>query len=306
MKQKLNLNMNLNSSSQRGNVVQDLRYATSNQPITIYQSQQAQLQQESLTDGPFKDLNFSYVNDPISEIERCFGVLIRQFPDSFDFINGFETCNKFYIFGINGNGYNYLFNCQESIDCCMRFCCPISNKKLNMNLVHSPSSSPASAGAKVGTIQKPFKCSCCCICRPELILTLEDSNETVGKIKEEFSLCDDSYKIINIKNESRYRVSATICQCGLFCSNTVCGRNCDTSFTIEEPITHEPIGTIAKQNIGDKNNPEESYEIKFPRKANSNDKLLLTALGIMIDYQFFDADPMKFKNIINNNKEESK
>lgn len=301
---KANLNMNFSPSSQRGSTINEFKYNT-NQPITIYQSQQAQLEQESFTEGPFKDLNFSYVTDPVLEIEKCTGVLIRQFPDEFKFVSGCEGCNKFYIFGITDEGYKYLFNCKESIDCFMQYFCPISNKKINMNLIHDSSNPQTSQGVKIGTIDKPFRCACCCICRPELILTLVDSNETIGKIKEEFSLFDDSYKVINIKNTSRYRVRASICQCGLCCSNTVCGNNCDTSFYIEEPITHEPLGSITKQNIGDKQNPKETYEIKFPRKANSNDKLLLTSLGIMLDYQFFDIDPMKFKNpIINNNKKE--
>ena len=293
-------NLNFNSSSQRGNILHDLRNATSGQGITIYQSQQAQLNEESNSMNPFSNLNFSYVKDPISEIEHCTGVLIKQYPDSYsNFVNGCETCNKYYIFGICQNEYKYLFKSEENIDCFMNIFGPISNKKLNMNLIHISSNSPSDKGVRVGNIIKSYSCSCCCICRPELILSLEDSGEIVGKIKEDFSCFSNDFKLINIKNTNRYLVTANCCQCGLFFSNSICGNNCDVNFSIEEPITGEKLGVITKQLVVDKKNGEESFEIKFPRNANSNDKLLLTALGIMIYYQFFDVDPRKLKHINN-------
>jgi hypothetical protein len=37
----------------------------------------------------------------------------------------------------------------------------------------------------------------------------------------------------------------------------------------------------------------ENYKITFPPQSTVNDKLLLTALGLMIDYQYFEIDPSK-------------
>ncbi len=294
----MKVNMNFNSSTNRGNTLQNLRLRTNNQPITIYQSQQAHLDEEFHSKDPFNGLKYTYVQDPVAEIEHCKGILIKQYPDSFDFISGFETCNKYYIFGINNdNSYKYLFKCEEKINCFMQFLCPVSNKKLDMNLMHV--SSIGEQPQKIGNISKPYTCSCFCICRPELILTLEDSRETVGKIKEDFCCIENAYKVIDIKNKSRYLVKANCCQCGLFFSNSLCGKNCDASFSIVEPITQEQLGIIAKQNTGDKKNVVETYEIKFPRNATSNDKLLLTALGVMIDYQFFELDPRKVNENVN-------
>jgi len=299
----MKINLNYTPSSFRGNTIKELAHTTNNQPITIYNSQQAQLKEESCSPDIFNNLNFSYVKDPISEIENCSGIIIKQYPDNYKFINGCESCNKYYIFGISDNNYKYLFKCEENINCFNNYLCPISNKKINFNLIHIDSNL-SSSGIKVGSIIKPYKCSCFCICRPEFILNLEDSNETVGKIKEYYSCFENSYRVINIKNQSRYLVKANCCQCGLFCSNSICGQNSDVSFNIMEPLTEEVLGIICKQKKGDKKNGEESYEIKFPKNANSNDKLLLTALGIMIDYQYFEIDPRKFKDIINNNLSE--
>ena len=34
----------------------------------------------------------------------------------------------------------------------------------------------------------------------------------------------------------------------------------------------------------------DSYQVSFPKNASPNDKLLLIALGLMIDYQYFETD----------------
>ena len=34
----------------------------------------------------------------------------------------------------------------------------------------------------------------------------------------------------------------------------------------------------------------DSYVVNFPPTADANDKLLLTGLALMIDYQFFESD----------------
>ena len=294
----MKINTNYSPSSFRGNTLNELNYVSNTQPITIYQSQQTQLKKESCSQDPFNCLNYSFVNDPISEIENCSGILIKQYSDKYEFINGCESCNKYYIFGISNDNYKYLFKCEENINCCMNYFCPISNKKINMDLIHK-SSKTSSTEIKIGNILKPYKCTCCCIGRPEILLNIE--SEIIGNIKEDFSCIDNSYKVFNIKNQSKYIVKANCCQCGLLCSNSICGKKYDVNFSIMDYKTEEILGTITKQNIGDKKNMEESYEIKFPRYANSNDKLLLTALGVILDYQYFEIDPRQFNNNISKN-----
>ena len=43
----MKINLNYTPSSFRGNTINELAYTTNNQPITIYNSQQAQLKEES-------------------------------------------------------------------------------------------------------------------------------------------------------------------------------------------------------------------------------------------------------------------
>lgn len=283
-----------NPSSMRGNTALELRYATSNQPI-IYQSQPKQIDEELPNSNSFTDIEFTYSNDPISDIGYCKGILIRQLPDFLELITGCETCNKYYIFGIYDNCYKFLFKCEENTGCLMKFFFPTLYKKININLLFVSSSE--SQGTKIANILKPYTCTCCWLCRPELILSLEDSKEIIGKIREACSCFNSVYEIINPQNEIKYLIEANCLQCGLFCSNSICGKNRDANFSILDPKTNEKIGEITKQNnIGKKE--EQQYEVKFPSKANAYEKLLLTALGLMIDYQYFEINPLQYKDII--------
>ena len=213
--------------------------------------------------------------------------------DSIELITGCETCNKYYIFGLGNRGYKLLFKCEENTDCFMKFFCPTSLKVVNMKLIHISSSETKNSNKRDSNIFKPFRCTCLCLYRPVLILTIEESNEIVGKIIEQYSCCDKIYEVFSKQNKVKYYVKGNYSQCGLFCSNAICGKTCDVNFSILSPEKQEPIGNIERHL--DKEKWEESFQVNFPSDANSNDKLLLLAIGLMIDYQYFEIDPSKLK-----------
>lgn len=248
----------------------------------------------------FKGINFTYVKDPISEIVNCSGILIKQNIDSIELVTGCETCNKYYIFGLGKKGYKYLFRCEENTDCFMKFFCPTSLKEINMKLYHISSAQEKNSNKIFSTIFKPFRCTCLCLYRPVIVLTLEESNEIIGKIVEEYSCCDQVYEVINRQSKVKYIIKGRCTQCGLFCSNAICGKTCDVNFSILSPEKQEPIGSIEKKII-DKEKGEENFQVNFPSDANSNEKLLLLAIGLMIDYQYFEIDPSKLRETINEN-----
>lgn len=242
----------------------------------------------------FKGINFAYVKDPISEIINCSSILIKQNVDSIELITGCETCNKYYIFGLGKRGYKFLFKCEENTDCFMKFFCPTSLKAINMKLLHISSPKTKNSNKIVSNIFKPFRCTCFCFCRPVLVLTLEESNEIIGKIIEKYSCCEQIYEVINRQNKLKYLVKGSYTQCGLLCSNAVCGKTYDVNFSIFFHDKEEPIGNIEKHII-DKEKGEESFQVNLPSDANSDDKLLLLAIGLMINYQYFEIDPSKLR-----------
>ena len=58
------------------------------------------------------------------------------------------------------------------------------------------------------------------------------------------------------------------------------------------PGTSEVVGHIIKKTaeLDELVTDADSYQVNFPQNASPYDKLLIIALGLMIDYQYFETD----------------
>ena len=66
----------------------------------------------------------------------------------------------------------------------------------------------------------------------------------------------------------------------------------NAQFDIHQPGSANIIATIQKmsaQSFGEMITDADSYQVGFPAGATAEDKLLLIALGLMIDYQYFET-----------------
>ena len=71
----------------------------------------------------------------------------------------------------------------------------------------------------------------------------------------------------------------------------LCGKLSEVVFNILNPDNKEIIGNITKKaaNSSEVFSNADSYQVTFPQNTTPNDKFLLTGLGLMIDYQFFES-----------------
>jgi len=280
-------------NKKEGGTLENFNNQEADQPV-IHSTRKMNSEME-MTQKTVGGLQFDFSNNPLSEIEKCTGIIINQEPASFELISGCERNIVYHIIGETSQGNKYLFRCEEDTGCLMRWLCPTGLRKLDMNILHVVSPENPLSIKKFGNSLKPFACPCFCLCRPEIFLTLDESEQKIGSIKEPFSCGDTLYEIFDDKNEIKYLVKAKCCQCGLLFSNSILGRTGEVVFNIIDPQTKEEIGNISKKNPLMSNElKREVYKITFPNNSAVNDKLLLTALGLMIDYQYFEKDPSKF------------
>ena len=234
----------------------------------------------------FGGIQYIFTTDPLSDINSCSGVLIKQEPELIEMLTGFQTPNRYHVFGKTNNGYIYLFKCLEKSTCCMRFCCDPSLREFNMDILHVGSG----FANLFANIYKPFKCVCCGCCeRPEMIVKL-NNGENVGKILNPFHCCDPEYNVFDSNDQLKYFVTGEYCQCGLCCSSSICGKCSKANFFIFDKKFGNQIGLLTKneaQCVEIISNAD-SYSIEFPSSANAKEKLLLICLGLMIDYQHFE------------------
>lgn len=266
----------------------------SNQPMYINQNfVYPQQQINQINNQRFGGIQYIFVSDPLTELNNCSGVLIKQEPELLEILTGCETPNRYHVFGQTNSGYIYLFKCLEKSGFCMRNCCPSSMREFNMEIRHMGSVEEINPGmSKLFTnIYKPFKCVCCCFNRPEMIITL-NNGEFIGKIYNPFTCCDPEYEIYDSNNQLKYYINADCCQCGLLCNNTICGKCSEAKFIIFDRKYGNQIGIISK-NVAQFHeiiSNADSYKIIFPNNATPKEKLLLICLGLMIDYQHFEQN----------------
>ena len=242
--------------------------------------------------GPQMGVQYVYVQDPMAELVNCTGVLIRQQPELFEAITGCETANRYHVFGESPQGLKYLFKCLEKSGFCERSCCPSNIREFDMEIYHI-----LNVGQQMtkifANIYKPLKCPCFCCNRPEIYLSLGTQKDLVGKIVNVFSCCDPEFEIFEKNGNLRYSVHADCCQCGIMCSNNVCGKFSTATFEIFDNQTKTQCGSITKmsaQSFSEVVTDADSYKITFPPQASAQEKLLIIALGLMIDYQYFETD----------------
>ena len=115
-------------------------------------------------------------------------------------------------------------------------------------------------------------------------------------MKHIFTLCNPQFDIYDENNQLKYIVSASCCQFGLLCARTPCSKMYEVEFNILSPDSPNVIGKIvrkAARNCGELVTDADHYSIMFHANSSSFDRLLLIALGLMIDYQYFEIDASK-------------
>lgn len=240
----------------------------------------------------FAGLQYAYVQDPLTELESCTGVIIRQQPEFFEAIVGCETPNRYHIFGQSPQGMKYLFKCMERSDFCMRMCCPSGIRELNMEMNHVVNVGGQTSSKKFANAYKPFKCPCFCCNRPEILVNLGDQSSYIGKIRHMFTCCDPEFEVIESNGNLKYFVNADCCQCGLLCANNICGKLSPAVFNIYAAGSNNIVAKISKmgaQSFSEVITDADSYTVNFPQGSSAHDKLLLIALGLLIDYQYFET-----------------
>mmetsp|Transcript_30875 Transcript_30875/g.28062 ORF Transcript_30875/g.28062 Transcript_30875/m.28062 type:complete len:98 (+) Transcript_30875:632-925(+) len=89
-----------------------------------------------------------------------------------------------------------------------------------------------------------------------------------------------------------YKISGDCCQWGLFC-NCPCDKCAKILFTIKTP-EGEPVGEIFKIYSGvmkEMFTDTDNFCCVFPERASPEDKALLLASVLFIDFRYFESSP---------------
>ena len=188
-----------------------------------------------------------------------------------------------------------LFKCKEQSECCQRNCCCASVREFSMAIKHVKPHLETDDTFDNTDISayKPCKCTCFCLERP-IMNVFTNRNTLVGTVKQPFSCCDPIFTINDPSGVIKYYIWADCCQCGYCCGNNICGKLSEVIFYIYSNLDKTvKIGSITKKvaKLSEMITNADSYSIIFPEGAFPEDKLLLIAAALMIDYQYFESSP---------------
>lgn len=121
------------------------------------------------------------------------------------------------------------------------------------------------------------------------------NDQKMGKVRDEWTLCDPVIDVYDSKNDKKWVITGTCCQCGYLCRERF-GYMTDANFGIyssdkSDMSADNSDGQIIKHArglagiVGD----SDTFEVIFPQNATPEDKFNLISSSLLMDYLFYEA-----------------
>jgi hypothetical protein len=224
-------------------------------------------------------------------------LVVQQESDIVEAIIGCQQPNNYHVYGRLSNGkLSYLYKFREFSGCAMRVFCPVNCRGFNMKMkivANYENKYDNNFTNSLMNLEKNFKIPFLCLVRPDVKVNLVKDDIYIGAVEQSFSFCDPSFTVYNENNEIVKIIECDCCQCGFICRNNSLGKTDDAHFFIYNPKDKsKPIGDIVKKtesvfSIAD------SYSVVYPVKIPPEEKILLSIVAVLIDYQYFEKNSVK-------------
>ena len=224
-------------------------------------------------------------------------LLVQQESDIIEAVMGCQQPNNYHIYGRHPDGeLSYLFKLREYSGCAMRFFCPVNCRgfSMKMKLVNNYDNKyDNNFSNSLMTLEKECKIPFLCLVRPDIRLSLIKDGTYIGTVEQSFSFCDPCFSVYNGNYEEVKYIEADCCQCGFICRNNSFGKTDDVHFFIYDTNDKsKPIGDICKKtesvfSIAD------CYSVVYPVSIPPEEKILLSIVAVLIDYQYFEKNSVK-------------
>ena len=207
-----------------------------------------------------------------------------------------ETQNKYVVYPAHADGSKRkesIFKAKEKSSCISRTCLSGVCRPFNVKLEHEEH------GGKFLWLHRECTCTLCCLNRPSMdVYCCEGSKEPgdlIGKIVNPFTCLSKEVQIFDSQNVLKYVIEAESCQLGLWCKCPC--ESCQTiEFQILDANRNRTNCRLMKKSPGCLKaaiSDADNFSLIFPHKATSEERALLMAAVIMIDFMYFEENPSK-------------
>ena len=233
-------------------------------------------------------------------------IVIKQEVDVLEAVIGCQQPNNYQVYGKLPNGEKKsIFKCREFSSCGMRCLCPVKHRGFSMRIKlvfqennFNEEEEDEEYNNRIIDINKDCRCPCLCCIRPCMEIFLTESYEKLGRVEQSFSFCDPVFRIYDKDDKEIFYIEANCCQCGLMCRNNFFGKTDEAHFFIYNiDDRSNAVGEICKKAAKSMLSIADNYSIILPLKATIEEKILITMAGIIIDYQYFENNVAKTKQM---------
>jgi hypothetical protein len=223
------------------------------------------------------------------------GIYIKQKMSLSEVLTGYNTANKYQVFELSDSGTALkkpIFQCVETSDCCNRNCVSPECRAISLDITKVPMDVDYE-GEVVFKLVRECQCTCLCLNRPEMKVYYVEGgqNHYLGRVYDPWDCCSNNYEVFDANNNQKFHVEADCCQLGFICK-CPCESCENIEFKLwsgkkerqEQSLMKRGAGNCGKNAISVADN----FALPFPQNSTWEDKALLLALTLMIDFLMFE------------------
>ena len=246
----------------------------------------------------------NYCEDPFQILENVNRAFIYQEIDVWEEVSGCDQKNAYNVCVVDPitQMQYYLFRCKEDSSFCQRCCCSGASQSFSMRCKHIAANNAFGEGYNnyFTELIRQFKCTCCCLRRPDVSITLKEGGLNLGTIKEPCTCCSPILEVYGpgeLGNKDitlRHIVYIDCCQPTYMCYKCTCGKlqelECNIYDGKDKDLVRKTGRLIKKVSVKEFFSKANVFCIDFPENATALDRMNLIFCGLFIDYRLFEND----------------
>ena len=248
--------------------------------------------------------------DPMETLQQLKSIWISQKVNIAEAVSGCEFENRYAVYNTEKKGDDKLkkdkeakiFKCKEQSTCCQRQCTPGSMREFKMDILFGQHELDPVKGILVKRwnpfmeIKRDYTCTCCCLSRPILRVNIvyKGHNQTLGYIKSVWKCCDNELLLYkDTEADAEIKVTSPCCKCGFYCQCPCASCKEVTLDIVDIRAGNARVGEIKKEWTGcaqEMFTNADDYTVQFPAKQTWQQKALLLAAALFVDYLYFEEN----------------
>jgi hypothetical protein len=223
------------------------------------------------------------------------GIFLKQKMHAAEILLPIEIANSYSFFPIDQNGMKFpveVFKAKEESNALIR---QIGGAERPFQMRVRNTNGPMELGDLL-FLDRPWAC-CQCNKGEMRVTCVEGKQQYLGRIFGPCTCCNFNIQILDAQESLKYSLVGDGCQCGTVCACCPCESCRIVNFTLRDASGAVLSQMQRRQSyLASLISDADDFELTFPASANAEDRMLLLAAMIFMDYCYFEESPNQNQN----------